>query len=91
SYVLAAGFVAVTAWLLVRVARGAMDWIDGAGWAMLTMLVASSSLLPWYVAWLLPLAALGHDRRLTRATIALTAVVLGVQLLGYIPHNSIPL
>ncbi len=52
------------------------------------MLVASSSLLPWYVAWMLPLVALGHDRRLTRIAIAMTGVVQGIQLLGYIPHGS---
>ena len=53
--VLGAVFVVVCAWLLRRVWQGKMDWIDGAGWAMLAMLVAASSLLPWYVAWLLPL------------------------------------
>ena len=55
------------AWLLRRVWRGQMDWIAAAGWATLAMLLASSSLLPWYVAWLLPLAALGRDRRLVTA------------------------
>jgi len=65
-----------------------MDWIDGAGWATLVMLIASSSLLPWYVAWLLPLAALGHDRRLVRTAVVLTGVVQGIQLLGYIPHGG---
>ncbi len=88
GYVLAAVFLAVCYWLLRRVWRGQTDWIDGAGWAMLAMLVASSSLLPWYVAWLLPLAALGHDRRLARMAIILTGVVQGIQLLGYIPHGT---
>jgi hypothetical protein len=91
GYVLAAAFLVCCCWLLRRVWRGQTDWIDGAGWAMLAMLVASSSLLPWYVAWLLPLAAIGHDRRLTRMTIGLTGLVLGIQLLGYIPHGAIPL
>jgi hypothetical protein len=27
--------------------------------------------MPWYVTWLLPLAALGRSRRLTAATLAL--------------------
>jgi hypothetical protein len=67
--------------------RGQMDWIDGAAWAMLAMLVASSSLLPWYVAWLLPLAALGRDRRLATTAIIFTGVIQGIQLLGYIPHG----
>ncbi|MFZ0091957.1 MAG: polyprenol phosphomannose-dependent alpha 1,6 mannosyltransferase MptB [Solirubrobacteraceae bacterium] len=91
GYLLAAGFLAVCGWLLRRVWRGQTDWIDGAGWAMLAMLGASSSLLPWYVAWLLPLAALGHDRRLHRLSIVLTGVVLGIALLGYIPHGSVVL
>jgi hypothetical protein len=88
GYVLAAAFVIVCGWLLWRVWRGRTDWIEGAGWATLTMLVASSSLLPWYVAWMLPLAALGHDRRLARMAIVMTGVVLGIQLLGYIPHGG---
>ena len=65
-----------------------MDWIDAAGWATLAMLIASSSLLPWYVAWMLPLAALGRDRRLVQVSIAMTGIVLGVQLLGFIPHGA---
>jgi len=88
GYVLATAFLIVCCWLLWRVWRGRTDWIEGAGWATLAMLVASSSLLPWYVAWLLPLAALGHDRRLFRMAIVLTGVVQGIQLLGYIPHGS---
>ena len=91
GFVLAAAFVAVAIWLLRRVWRGTSDWIDAAGWATLAMLVASSSLMPWYVAWALPLAAIGTDRRLFRATVALSGVVLVVQMLGYIPHGGSPL
>jgi alpha-1,6-mannosyltransferase len=87
GFVLAGAFVVVLCWLLRRVWRGEMDWIDGAGWAMLAMLVASSSLLPWYVAWLLPLAALGRDRRLATTAIVFTGVIQGITLLGYIPHG----
>jgi hypothetical protein len=88
GYTLAAAFLAITWRLLLRVWRGQMDWVDGAGWATLTMLVASSSLLPWYVGWLLPLAAIGHDRRLTRWALIMTGVVQGFQLVGYIPHAT---
>jgi alpha-1,6-mannosyltransferase len=91
GYVLAAAFVAATVWLLRRVWRGQQDWIDGAGWATAAMLIAASSLLPWYVAWLLPLAALASDRRLVRTAIVLTCVVQAVQMLGYIPHGASPL
>lgn len=85
---LAATFAGVCCWLLRRVWRSQMDWIAAAGWATLAMLVSSSSLLPWYVAWMLPFAALGRDRRLARASVAMTGIVLGVQLLGFIPHGS---
>ena len=67
---------------------GELDWIDGAGWATLALLVTASSLLPWYVAWLMPLAALGTDRRLWRAALVITGVVLAIQLLGFIPHGA---
>lgn len=87
GFVLAGAFAVTLCWLLRRVWRGEMDWIAGAGWAMLAMLVASSSLLPWYVAWLLPLAALGRDRRLVTTAIVFTGVVQAVTVLGYIPHG----
>ena len=78
----------ISLWLLRRVWHGRTDWIDGAGWATVAMLVAASALLPWYVAWALPLAALGHDRRLARAAIVLTGVILAIQLLGMVPHGA---
>jgi alpha-1,6-mannosyltransferase len=91
GFVLAGAFVGVTAWLVRRVWHGQTDWINGAGWATAAMLVAASSLLPWYVAWLLPFAALATDRRLFRAALLLTCLVQGVEVLGYIPHGvSLP-
>lgn len=87
GYVLAAAFAATFVWLVRRVWRGQTDWIDGAGWATAAMLIAASSLLPWYVAWLLPFAALASDRRLFRASLAITCAVQLVEMLGYIPHG----
>lgn len=86
GYVLAVAFVAVFVWLLRRVWRRQMDWIDGAAWTAVALLVSASSLLPWYVAWLMPLAALGRDRRLMRVAIIMTGVVTLIQLIGYIPN-----
>jgi len=59
SWLLAVVFLGVFWWLLRRVWRGQLDWIDAAGWAAAVLLVTASSLLPWYVAWLIPLAATG--------------------------------
>lgn len=84
---LLAGFLLLSAWLLVAVWRGTVDWIDAAGWATLALLVASSTLLPWYVAWLLPLTALARDPRLRPATLTVTAIVQIAELLGTLPHG----
>jgi alpha-1,6-mannosyltransferase len=69
-------FLAVVAWLLRRVWIGEMDWIVGAGWATVALLVTTGFLVPWYVAWLLPLAALTSDRRLLIVAVFLTGVGL---------------
>ena len=56
----------VVAWLSRWIWRGG-DWLRAAGWAALGLLLASGWLLPWYVIWVLPLAALARDRALSRA------------------------
>jgi hypothetical protein len=86
--VLAVLFFLALCVLVRRVATGRLDWIDGAGWATAAMLVTASSLLPWYVAWLLPLVALSRDRRLWKTAIIMTGVIQGIQVLGYIPHGA---
>jgi hypothetical protein len=88
GWLLAAAFVVIACWLVRRVWRGEMDWIDGAAWATVAVLVTASSLLPWYVAWLMPFAALASDRRLWRVALVMTVVVEAIQMLGYIPHGS---
>ncbi len=84
---LAVLFVLAYAWLLRRVWRGRLDWIAGAGWAAAVLLLTASALLPWYVAWLIPLAALAGDVRLWRTAIVMTGLVQAIQVLGYIPHG----
>jgi hypothetical protein len=84
---LAVAFGGATLWLLRRVWRGSLDWIAAAGWSTVALLVCASALFPWYVAWLLPFAALGGDRRLWRVALILTGVVQAIQMLGYVPHG----
>jgi hypothetical protein len=77
----ALAFAAVAAWTLWRTWRGA-DPIRMAGWATFAILLASAWLVPWYLLWLLPLAALAADRRLTIATVVLSGWVLAIGVPG---------
>jgi hypothetical protein len=47
------------------------DSITACGWASVALLVTLSWVLPWYVLWVLPLAALSSSRRLRGAALAL--------------------
>src|SRR5581483_5931918 len=68
------------AWLLSAVWRGRLEWITAAGWATAALLLATSWLVPWYAAWLLPLAALSFNRRLMTVSILLSAAILAINL-----------
>jgi alpha-1,6-mannosyltransferase len=74
-------FAAFAAWTLWRTWRGA-DPVRMAAWATFAILVASAWLVPWYLLWLLPLAALARDRWLTVATVALSGWVLAIGVPG---------
>ena len=67
--------------VLLVIACGWLAWsrkdsITASGWASVALLVTLSWVLPWYVLWVLPLAALSRSRRLRN-----TALVLGVYLI----------
>ena len=70
---------AAVAWLLLRTWRGA-DWIRAAAWTGFGLLLATSWLLPWYLIWPLPLAAVARDRLLAALLLALTAYQLGARI-----------
>jgi len=74
--ILNATLVLFIVWLLRRVWIGKLDWITGAGWATVALLVSAGGMLPWYVGWLVPLAALSSDRRLLVASVVLTGIGL---------------
>jgi hypothetical protein len=50
--------------------------LTAAGWANVALLLTLSWVLPWYVLWVLPLAALSSSRRLRSV-----ALVLGIYLI----------
>ncbi len=77
----ALGFAVAYLWLLVLAWRGTMTWLAAAGWATVAMLVAVTWLMPWYVIWLLPFAALAGSRRLVGASVVLTLFVVLVRLI----------
>jgi hypothetical protein len=62
--------------LCCRMAYRRRDAITACGWASVALLVTLSWVLPWYVLWILPLAALSSSRRLRVAS-----AVLGVYLI----------
>jgi hypothetical protein len=58
--------------------------LTATGWATVALLVTLSWVLPWYVVWVLPMAALSGSRRLRTTTL-----VLGVYLiLAWVPGAS---
>ena len=65
--------VVITVALLVRQRR---DWLAGAGWATFALIVSLAWLVPWYVVWLLPLAALSTNVRLRQAALGLTVFLV---------------
>ena len=72
-------FVAIVALLVALAWRGA-DWLDSIGWSTLALLLTLTWVMPWYVAWLLPFAAVSANQRLRFATLAFGAFLLIVHL-----------
>ena len=69
---------------VVWLARRRGDWLSHAGWATLALIASLAWLMPWYVIWLLPLAALGSSLRLRRAALALTVFLV----LTFLPSSG---
>ena len=76
--------VAVVVTVLVMLFRRG-DWVSRAGWATLALIASLAWLMPWYLIWLAPLAALGASPALRRAMLALTAFLV----VTFIPATGI--
>ncbi|MGO9903815.1 MAG: glycosyltransferase 87 family protein [Solirubrobacteraceae bacterium] len=74
--------VAVTVLMALRRPR---EWIAGAGWSTLALIASVSWLMPWYLIWVLPLAALGSSVRLRRASLAFTVFLV----LTFLPETGV--
>ena len=72
-------YAALVIYLLIWTYRGG-DWLRAAAWATTGLLLATAWLLPWYLLWPLPAAALSRDRPLKLLLLALTAYQLGARI-----------
>ncbi len=66
--------------VVVLLLRQRGDWLTRAGWATFALIASLGWVMPWYVIWLLPLAALGSSQRLRRTAVALTVFLVLVFL-----------
>ncbi len=62
-------------------ASGVLAWrwrdsLTASGWATIALLVTLSWVLPWYILWVLPMAALSRSRKLRVAALALGAYLI---------------
>jgi hypothetical protein len=71
----------VLAYLIRRTWRGD-DWLDMSGWAVVALILSLSWVVPWYVMWLLPLAAVSASRRLRKTAAWITVLLLITALPG---------
>jgi hypothetical protein len=68
--------VVVVASLVMVVARGRRDWISSAGFGTVALVASLAWLMPWYIVWVLPLAAIGASLRLRRVALAGTVFLV---------------
>jgi hypothetical protein len=62
------------------------DWLVAGGGTLLLLVATLGWMLPWYVVWVLPLAPLARRRWVPVGAIALTAVVVAIQIHLYDTH-----
>jgi hypothetical protein len=78
------GNLALVATVVYFLRRKNRDWLAGAGWSTLALVASLAWLVPWYVIWVLPLAALGGSVRLRRAAVAFTVYLV----LAFMPETG---
>lgn len=70
--------------ILLVVAWWRRNWISASCAAVVLLLATSTWLFPWYILWALPLAPLARRRWVTITVLALTALLVAIQ----IHHND---
>lgn len=70
-------------------ARGGRGWLEGAAAAMLVVLFTAAWVLPWYIVWALPFAALVRRPALPALAVVLTVLLVAMQLVHFgVTHAS---
>jgi hypothetical protein len=82
-------FALICSRLLWRVWRNELDWLDGAAWASFWLLMATSSILPWYVSWMLVPVALCTRKKLWTLAICFSGWVQLTTMVAYLPHAPV--
>ncbi|MGI9183353.1 MAG: glycosyltransferase 87 family protein [Solirubrobacteraceae bacterium] len=52
------------------------EWLSAAGWSTFALIASLAWLVPWYIIWLLPLAALAANINLRRVALVMTAYLI---------------
>jgi Glycosyltransferase family 87 len=60
------------------------DWLSHAGWATVALIASLAWVMPWYVIWVLPLAALGTSVWLRRVALVMTVFLV----LVFVPSSG---
>jgi alpha-1,6-mannosyltransferase len=78
------GLFAASAVALIVYSRRGRSWLEAAGAATVVLLATTAWLLPWYIVWVLPLAAVIRPRAVSAAVVALTLLLLAMQIDHYV-------
>lgn len=84
------GFFGVIALVLLYYAWRRRDWLAAAAGAFVVLVATLGWLLPWYAVWALALAPIARRRSVVIGALALTAVVLAIQINIYNKHFQTP-
>ena len=68
-------YAALVAWLVVWTWRGG-DWLRATAWAAAGLLAGTAWLVPWYLIWALPFAAVARDRAVILVVLAISVLQL---------------
>jgi alpha-1,6-mannosyltransferase len=56
------------------------SWLTAAGWVLVASLLTTGWLLPWYIAWLAPFAALAPTRKLLVPLVVISAFLIATSI-----------